>query len=78
MAKKSRQKFKILRTKRAFQMKQKMFFIIFKGPSFKQIIFFLEDESPTLSNSMKYFTKPPSKTDLVFSSYYHPKFDMVK
>ena len=40
----------ILRTQRAFKMKQKAFFTIFKGLSLKQIKqFFLESESPTLS-----------------------------
>ena len=35
---------------RAFKMKQKAFFTIFKGLSMKQITqFFLEGESPTLS-----------------------------
>ena len=34
MTKKSRQKLKILATKRAFEVKQKAFFIIFKGLSF--------------------------------------------
>ena len=34
MTKKSRQKLKYLRTKRAFYVKQKSFFIIFKGLSF--------------------------------------------
>ena len=42
----------ILRTKRAFQMKQKAFFIIFKGFSIKQIKqVFLEGESPTLKKT---------------------------
>ena len=41
----------ILRTKRVFKMKKKSFFIIFKGLSMKQKAeFFLEGESPTLSN----------------------------
>ena len=41
-----------LRTKRAFKMKQKAFFIIFKGLSMKHIIqfFFLECESLTLND----------------------------
>ena len=40
----------ILRTKKAFQINQKAFFIIFKGLSLKQIKhFFLEGESLTLS-----------------------------
>ena len=39
----------ISRTKRAFKMRQKVFFIIFKGLSLKQIkTIFLKDESPTL------------------------------
>ena len=38
---------------RAFKMKLKAFFITFKGLSLKQIIFFLECESPTLSFSDK-------------------------
>ena len=39
----------ILRTKRAFKMKGKAFFIIFKGLSMKQITqFFLEGEGLTL------------------------------
>ena len=54
MLKKSRQNFeknfeKILRTKRAFKMKEKASFIIFEGLSLKQINkVFLEGESPTL------------------------------
>ena len=40
----------VLRTKRAFKMKSKTSFIIFKGLSIKQITQnFLEGESPTLS-----------------------------
>ena len=40
----------ILRIKRAFKMKEKTFFIIFKGLSMKQIMhIFLEGESPTLN-----------------------------
>ena len=39
----------ISRTKRAFKMRQKVFFTIFKGLSLKQIkTIFLKDESPTL------------------------------
>ena len=40
----------ILRTKKAFKMKQKAFFIIFKALSMKQITVFLKGESPTLNN----------------------------
>ena len=40
----------ILRTKRAFKMKLKEFFIIFKGLSMKRMTqFFLGGESPTLN-----------------------------
>ena len=41
--------------KRAFKMKQKAFFIIFKGLSMKQIAqFVLEGESPTLISNLKW------------------------
>ena len=44
---------KTLRTNRAFKMKQKVFFIIFKGFLLKQITqFFLEGESPTIIVSL--------------------------
>ena len=49
MAKLQDKKLNILRTKRAFKMKQKAFLIIFKGLSLKQIKqFFLEGDTPTL------------------------------
>ena len=59
MTKKSTQKFKYLKnerkekkTKRAFKMKQKVFFIIFKRLSSKQIKqTFLEGEGATLFNN---------------------------
>ena len=42
-----------MRTKRAFKITQKEFFIIFKGLLVKQIAqTFLEGESPTLSTSL--------------------------
>ena len=48
MTKKKDKNLNILRTKRAFKMKQNRFFIIFKGFSLKQIKqFFLEGENPT-------------------------------
>ena len=43
----------ILKTKRAFKMKWKAFFMIFKGLSIKYIAHFLERESPTLKVSHK-------------------------
>ena len=47
MPQKLRQKCKYLENKRAFKMKEKAFFIIFKGVPLKQIKkFFLEGESP--------------------------------
>ena len=50
MTKKSRQHLNILRTKRAFKMKKKTFFIIFKGLSLNQIkTIFLEGERLTLN-----------------------------
>ena len=47
MTKKSRQKFKYLENEKSFKMKQKAFFIIFKGLSLKQIkqFYFSEGES---------------------------------
>ena len=43
---------KVLRTERPFKMKQKAFFIIFKGLSIKQITqFFLDGESQTLKQT---------------------------
>ena len=48
---------KILRTERAFKMKQGAFFINFKGLSIKQIKqFFLKGQSPTLTLEEKYIT----------------------
>ena len=48
---------------RAFKMKQKAFFIIFKGLSINQIIqIFLEGESPTL----KFFNM---KFDVIIAAY---------
>ena len=52
--------FGIFRTKRAFKLRQKAFFIIFKGISIKQIKqMFLEGETPTLGriNLAKSFLK---------------------
>ena len=46
MPKKQDKKLNILRTKRAFKMKQKAFFVIFEGLSLKQITkYFLEGKS---------------------------------
>ena len=53
MTKKSRQKLNSLRTKRAFKIKQKAFFITFKVLSLKLIKqFVLEGESPTLNETI--------------------------
>ena len=43
----------ILRKKRAFKMKLKVFFIIFEGLSLKQIKNIMEGESPTLTKLKK-------------------------
>ena len=48
MPKKSRQKFKYLENEKAFNMKEKAFFIIFEGLSLKQIKKIMEGESPNL------------------------------
>ena len=46
-----------MRTKRAFKMKQKAFFINFKGLSVKQIAqIFSEGESPTLIQKVQNFS----------------------
>ena len=42
----------ILRTNRAFKIKQNAFFIVFEALSLKKIFFFSEDESPTLINEL--------------------------
>ena len=48
----------IMRAKWAFKMKEKTFFIIFKGLSLKQIKqFFLEGESPTLMNRLTFYSR---------------------
>ena len=47
----------ILRTKRAFKMKYKTIFIIFRGLSMKQKTqFFLEGESPNLSKLINFYS----------------------
>ena len=72
----------ILRTKRAFKMKQKTFFIILKGVSLKQIKrIFLEGESPTLTDvqyiqnvvfSFEQFLKIKWSKSLLSSGSHHP------
>ena len=42
----------ILRTNRAFKIKQNAFFIVFEALSLKKIFFFSEGESPTLINEL--------------------------
>ena len=42
----------ILRTNRAFKIKQNAFFIVFEALSLKTIFFFSEGESPTLINEL--------------------------
>ena len=51
MAKIHHEKLNILKTKRAFKMKLKAFFIIFKGLSMKQIIFFFRRLESDFNNS---------------------------
>ena len=42
----------ILRTNRAFKIKQNAFFIVFEALALKKIFFFSEGESPTLINQL--------------------------
>ena len=60
--------------KRAFKMKSKGFFLIFKGLAMKQIMqIFSEDESPTLRSS-----RSISIEQMLSSLWEKPLFDFIK